>query len=132
MGSRRACSRRWAPGRRSSGTVRAAQPSRAFGAYSARSATADQTRIYPSNDRLVTAFKDDLARYEVNGKGTIRFPLSEPVPVKLIAGIAKFRAKVAAARAKATAPKKPYCRNRADKRHPDRGFFSSFKHITSI
>ena len=63
--------------------------------------------LYPSNDRLVAAFKDALAPYEVN-KGTIRFPLSEPVPVKLIEGIAKFRAKEAAERqkAKAAAPKK--------------------------
>jgi len=38
--------------------------------------------------------------YEVS-KGTIRFPLSEPVPVKLIERIAKFRAKQAAAREKA-------------------------------
>jgi len=36
---------------------------------------------------------DDLAPYEVNNKGTIRFPLSEPVPVKLIGRTAKFRAK---------------------------------------
>jgi uncharacterized protein YdhG (YjbR/CyaY superfamily) len=49
--------------------------------------------LYPANDRVVAAFKDDLAPYEVNGKGTVRFPLSDPVPVKLIAGIAKFRAK---------------------------------------
>jgi uncharacterized protein YdhG (YjbR/CyaY superfamily) len=48
--------------------------------------------LYPAGDRLVAAFKDDLAPYEVE-KGTIRFPLSEPVPVKLIAAIAKFRAK---------------------------------------
>lgn len=52
--------------------------------------------LYPAGDRLVSAFKDDLAPYEVE-KGTIRFPLSVPVPVKLIAGIAKFRAKEAAA-----------------------------------
>ena len=56
--------------------------------------------LYPSTDRLVKAFKDELAPYEVNNKGTIRFPLSEPVPVKLIAGIAKFRSKEAAARRK--------------------------------
>ena len=49
--------------------------------------------LYPSNARLIAAFKDDLEPYEVNDKGTIRFPLSEPVPVKLIADIAKFRAK---------------------------------------
>ena len=48
--------------------------------------------LYPCNDRIVAAFKDDLAPYAVN-KGTIRFPLSEPVPVKLIEGIAKFRAR---------------------------------------
>ncbi len=57
--------------------------------------------LYPSTDRLVAAFKDDLEPYEVSGKGTIRFPLSEPVPVKLIEGIAKFRAKEVAGREKA-------------------------------
>ncbi|MGH9256850.1 MAG: iron chaperone [Vicinamibacterales bacterium] len=63
--------------------------------------------LYPSTSRLVAAFKDDLAPYEVS-KGTIRFPLSEPVPVKLIEALAKFRAKEAAERgkAKAAAPKK--------------------------
>jgi len=60
--------------------------------------------LYPSSADVVAAFKDDLAKYEVN-KGTIRFPLSEPVPVKLIAGIANVRAKEVAARGKA-APKK--------------------------
>jgi uncharacterized protein YdhG (YjbR/CyaY superfamily) len=58
--------------------------------------------LYGSTDPLVAAFKDELAPYEVNGKGTIRFPLLEPVPVKLIAGIAKFRAKEVRAREKAT------------------------------
>jgi len=48
--------------------------------------------LYPATDRVVAAFKDELAPYEVR-KGTIRFPLSQPVPVKLIARIAKFRAK---------------------------------------
>jgi uncharacterized protein YdhG (YjbR/CyaY superfamily) len=48
--------------------------------------------IYPANDELVAAFKEELAPYKVN-KGTIRFPLSDPVPVRLIARIAKFRAK---------------------------------------
>jgi uncharacterized protein YdhG (YjbR/CyaY superfamily) len=51
--------------------------------------------LYPATERLVAAFKDELASYEVN-KGTIRFPLSQPVPVKLIGRIAKFRAKEAA------------------------------------
>ena len=48
--------------------------------------------IYPSNARLVAAFKDELAKYE-RSKGTIRFPLSDPVPAKLIERIARFRAK---------------------------------------
>ena len=53
----------------------------------------------------VAALKDDLEAYEIS-KGTIRFPLSEPVPVKLIARIAKFRAQEVAERhkAKAVAP----------------------------
>ena len=63
--------------------------------------------LYPASRPLVAAFKDDLAPYEVN-KGTIRFPFSKGVPVKLIGGIAKFLAKEADARAKAKAarPKK--------------------------
>ena len=63
--------------------------------------------LYPANGHLVAAFKDDLAPYKVS-KGTIRFPLSQPVPVKLIERIAKFLAKQAAerARAKRAGPKK--------------------------
>jgi uncharacterized protein YdhG (YjbR/CyaY superfamily) len=62
--------------------------------------------LYPATAHVVAAFKDDLAPYEVN-KGTIRFPLSQPVPVKLIERIAKFRAKETAerARAKGAGPK---------------------------
>ena len=64
--------------------------------------------IYPSTAALVAAFKDQLSPYEVNGKGTIRFPLSEPVPSKLIADIARFRADEVARRrtAGADAPRK--------------------------
>jgi uncharacterized protein YdhG (YjbR/CyaY superfamily) len=63
--------------------------------------------LYPATDHLVEAFKDELAPYKVS-KGTIRFPLSQPVPVKLIERIAKFRAQEAAeyARAKPAARKK--------------------------
>ncbi len=49
--------------------------------------------LYPSNARLIAAFRKELGAYEFNDKGTIRFPLSEAVPEKLIAGIAQFRAK---------------------------------------
>lgn len=48
--------------------------------------------IYAATKEVVAAFRDELAGYEID-KGTIRFPLSEPVPVKLIGRIAKFRAK---------------------------------------
>ncbi|HET8579946.1 MAG TPA: DUF1801 domain-containing protein [Nitrospiraceae bacterium] len=58
--------------------------------------------LYPASDRLVAAFKDDLAPYKVS-KGTIRLPLSLSVPVKLIERIAKFLAKEAAERARARA-----------------------------
>ena len=64
--------------------------------------------LYPAIGGLVEAFQKDLAPYKIS-KGTIRFPLSEPVPVKLIERIAKFRAKDVMAREKA----KP-----AGKRHP--------------
>ena len=57
--------------------------------------------LYPATDHLVEAFKDELSPYTVN-KGTIRFPLSQPVPMKLIERIAKFRAKECAERARAT------------------------------
>jgi len=62
--------------------------------------------LYPGTGKFVAAFKDDLAPYQVS-KGTIRFPLSEPVPVKLIERIAKLRAKEVAGRQKAkpAAPK---------------------------
>lgn len=60
--------------------------------------------LYPANERLVSAFRDDLAPYEFNDKGTIRFPLSQPVPVKLIAAIAKFRAREVAEREKGKKP----------------------------
>ena len=62
--------------------------------------------LSPATARVIEAFKDDLAPYEVS-KGTIRFPLSEPVPAKLIGRIAKFRAKEVTERqkAKAAAPR---------------------------
>ena len=62
--------------------------------------------IYAATERVVAVFQEELARYEVD-KGTIRFPLSEPVPVQLIGRIARFRAKEVAGREQAkTAAKK--------------------------
>lgn len=60
--------------------------------------------LYPAIGGVVPAFADELAGYEVS-KGTIRFPLSQPVPVKLIARIAKFRAKAVLVQTKAKARK---------------------------
>lgn len=48
--------------------------------------------LYPAGSALVAAFRVELTPYEVNEKGTIRLPLSEPVPVELIERIARFRA----------------------------------------
>ena len=61
----------------------------------------DHYSLYPVNDRLVASLGRQSASYEVNAKGTIRFPLSEPVPAKLIAAIAKAKANEAAVRRKA-------------------------------
>ena len=51
--------------------------------------------VYPASDALLAAFEDELARiappYGVRAR-TIRFPLAGPVPVRLIARLAKFRA----------------------------------------
>jgi uncharacterized protein YdhG (YjbR/CyaY superfamily) len=58
--------------------------------------------LYPATDSLVAAFEDELSPYKIS-KGTIRFPLSEDVPVKLIEDIARFRAKEAAEHGKGEA-----------------------------
>lgn len=58
--------------------------------------------IYAATEQVMAAFHDELASYEAD-KGTIRFPLFEPVPVKLIGRIAKLRAKEVAEREKAKA-----------------------------
>lgn len=40
----------------------------------------------------IEAFKTELERYE-HAKGSIKFPLTDPLPTKLIAAIVKFRVK---------------------------------------
>jgi uncharacterized protein YdhG (YjbR/CyaY superfamily) len=62
--------------------------------------------LYPAGARLLAAFKDDLAAYEIN-KSTIRFALSAPVPVQLIQRIVKFRVTETADREKAGAKSRP-------------------------
>jgi len=53
--------------------------------------------IYPAGECLVAEFQKELAPYEIS-KGTIRLPLSERVPLKLIERIAKYRAREVAAK----------------------------------
>lgn len=53
--------------------------------------------LYPASDALAAEFAKELAPYE-RSKGTIKFRLSAPVPVRLIARIAKFRAQQVSAR----------------------------------
>lgn len=56
--------------------------------------------LYAATKQVVAAFGAELAYYKIE-KGTIRFPLSEPVPTKLIGRVAKFRAKEITEREKA-------------------------------
>jgi uncharacterized protein YdhG (YjbR/CyaY superfamily) len=63
--------------------------------------------LHGSTAAVEAAFKRELEPYEIS-RGTIRFPLSQPVPLDLIKRIAKFRANEVKQRAKAkgAAPKK--------------------------
>lgn len=45
-----------------------------------------------------TKFRRELSRYE-SGKGSVQFPLDEPIPYALITQIVKFRVKEASAKA---------------------------------
>jgi uncharacterized protein YdhG (YjbR/CyaY superfamily) len=57
--------------------------------------------LYPATPLVLATFTDELAGHEVK-KATIRFLLSEAVPVKLIEQIAQLRAKELAKRAKSS------------------------------
>jgi uncharacterized protein YdhG (YjbR/CyaY superfamily) len=67
--------------------------------------------IYPVGDAVRKACKAELAGYQV-AKGTIRFPLDEPVPAKLIAKIAKLRAAEVTAKKPAARSPSPASRRR--------------------
>jgi uncharacterized protein YdhG (YjbR/CyaY superfamily) len=47
--------------------------------------------LFAASGTLFAALEDDLKGYELR-KGTVHFPLTKPVPVKLISRIAKLRA----------------------------------------
>ena len=70
--------------------------------------------LYPVGAGLVEAFGEEVSA-RVISKGTIKFPLSEPVPLKLIGRIAKFRAQETLAR-QAAKPKSPRAKPAAKKR----------------
>jgi uncharacterized protein YdhG (YjbR/CyaY superfamily) len=47
--------------------------------------------FYPRGPSAIEAFKDELSDYELS-KGTIRFPLGQPIPLELVKRIVRFRA----------------------------------------
>jgi len=61
--------------------------------------------LFAASGTFFAALEDELKGYELR-KGTVHFPLSEPVPVKLISRIAKLRAEGIAAAKKAAAPER--------------------------
>ena len=58
--------------------------------------------FYPTPSSI-EAFKDELFQYE-SAKGSVQFPIDEPMPLSLIGKIVKFRVKEA--RARSTAKKR--------------------------
>ena len=71
--------------------------------------------IYPATTRVVSALKKDLAGH-LRSKATIRFSFADPVPTRLISGIAKVRAAEVAevAKERATRPKKKTASKKAN------------------
>jgi uncharacterized protein YdhG (YjbR/CyaY superfamily) len=53
----------------------------------------------------IEAFKDELSAYE-GAKGSVRFPLDQPIPLGLISKIVKFRVKESLEAAKAKGKKR--------------------------
>ena len=55
--------------------------------------------FYPSSS-AIAAFHEQLSRYK-SAKGSVQFPLDEPMPLELIEKIVRFRVKEAKAKARA-------------------------------
>ena len=69
--------------------------------------------LFAASGTFFAALEDELKGYELR-KGTVHFPLTEPVPVKLITRIAKLRAaSIAATTKKATTSGKKETRKAA-------------------
>ena len=47
--------------------------------------------FYPTSSGI-EAFKERLSKYEIS-KGTVRFPINEPIPFELVKEMVKFRVK---------------------------------------
>lgn len=61
----------------------------------------DHYSLYPVSDGVRVKLAKELEGYDVNDKGTIRFPLKAKIPERLIAAIAKLLVEEAVARASA-------------------------------
>jgi uncharacterized protein YdhG (YjbR/CyaY superfamily) len=59
--------------------------------------------LFAASGTFFAALEDELRGYDLR-KGTVHFPLTKPVPVKLISRIAKLRAAGIAAKAKKPEP----------------------------
>lgn len=64
----------------------------------------DHISFFPTSSGI-EAFKKELSVYK-GAKGTVQFPLDQPLPLTLIGQIVKFRVKENLARAKARAKKR--------------------------
>ena len=60
--------------------------------------------LYPVTEVVRMKLSSELASYALS-KGTVRFPLAEPVPAKLVERIVRELAKAAEARSRAKAPR---------------------------
>ncbi len=69
--------------------------------------------LYPVTEPVRARLTSELASYELS-KGTVRFPLADPVPAKLVERIVKELARAAGARrrAKTSSPRKQAGRRR--------------------
>jgi len=72
--------------------------------------------LFAASGTFFAELKDELSGYAVR-KGTVHFPLTEPVPVQLIGRIAKLRAAGMAAAKKA--PQRPKSKRTAQLTHID-------------
>jgi uncharacterized protein YdhG (YjbR/CyaY superfamily) len=70
--------------------------------------------LFAASGSFFATLADELAGYKVS-KGTVQFPLDQPVPVKLIARIAKLRAEGITAEAKASAKPQSKARRKSAK-----------------